>query len=72
MTIPYERARATIQARFFLMRLVDPTQTPRVPRKFREEALMLLRHYPTYADVCLLAGHVPEWWSMPEDEKSRA
>lgn len=51
MTIPFERTRALIEARELLKRLQDPKETPRVPRWLREQATVLLRHYPSYADV---------------------
>lgn len=51
MTIPFERTRSVVQAKDFLERLLDPKQSPRVPRWVRGHAKMVLRHYPTYADI---------------------
>lgn len=51
MTLPYERTRAVNHTYQFLLELCDPTLTPRVPRKIREQARALLRHYPTGYDM---------------------
>lgn len=51
MTIPFERTRSLIQTYELLKRLQDPGQTPRAPRWLREEAAVLLRHYPDYAAI---------------------
>ena len=51
MTIPYERARAVRQTEQFLLELCDPMKTPRVPKRQREMAKFLLRHYPTLSDL---------------------
>lgn len=46
MTLPDERYRAVTRAREFLLELLDPKKTPRVPRAVRQTALRVLRHYP--------------------------
>jgi hypothetical protein len=46
MTLPDERTRALLYAQEFLRRLLDPKQTPKVPRAIRDEAYRVLRHYP--------------------------
>jgi len=46
MTLPYERTRAVVQTEEFLLTLIDPKQTPRIPLAIRQEAHRLLRHYP--------------------------
>ena len=46
MTLPDERYRALIRAEQFLIRLMDPKQTPRVPAVIRREAGSVLRHWP--------------------------
>lgn len=51
MTIPFERTRALILTYELLQRLQDPKETPRVPRWLREEARILLRHFPTYSSI---------------------
>lgn len=45
MTIPYERTRAILQTKTFLLALQDPTKTE-VPENIREWARALARHYP--------------------------
>jgi len=51
MTLPYERTRAVTQTEEFLYSLLDPKQTPRVPKSIRQEAHRLLRHYPNKIDM---------------------
>lgn len=54
MTLPNERLRAMRFARDFLLALLVPCETPRVPRKIREWALRVLRHYPHYHELDML------------------
>jgi hypothetical protein len=51
MTLPHERRWAITNTRNFLYRLLDPKQTPRVPRSVRREAGRWLKHFPTDADM---------------------
>jgi hypothetical protein len=51
MTLPFERARAVHQTRQFLLDLLDPAKTPRVPKQVRDSAKHLLRHYPNLHDL---------------------
>lgn len=46
MTVPVERTNAVIYTEQFLLELLDPKKSPRVPRAIRERAHSLLRHYP--------------------------
>jgi len=46
MTLPDEEQRTLQYTRQFLLRLLDPKSTPRVPRCVRDEARARLRHYP--------------------------
>lgn len=46
MTVPVERTNAVIYTEQFLLELLDPKKTPRIPKAIRERALSLLRHYP--------------------------
>lgn len=71
MTIPYERTRALIETKSFLLKLVDTTRLPRVPRSVREHAEYLLRHYPSYADIELAHKALPMWYG-PVPPFSRA
>ena len=56
MTCPDERTRALIYARDFLLELLDPRKTPRVPRAIRREAINRLRHYPSKWEVEQIAA----------------
>lgn len=47
MTVPVERTNAVINTETFLIDLLDPHKTPRVPSVIRERARSLLRHYPS-------------------------
>lgn len=51
MTNPYERTRALLETKSFLLKLTDPTRQPRVPKSVREHAEYLLQHYPAYVDI---------------------
>lgn len=51
MTTTDERYQAILNARDFLYRLMDPKQTPKVPKKIRQEARARLKHFPTDFDV---------------------
>lgn len=46
MTLPNERKNAVTRARAFLRSLLDPKQTPRVPRDIRRQAYYVLKHFP--------------------------
>ena len=51
MTLPHERIRSIKYAEKFLCELLFPNKTPRVPKKIREEAHRILRHYPSNCEV---------------------
>jgi hypothetical protein len=51
MTIPSERTRAVLYTQDFLIDLLDPKKTPRVPKEIRRRASALLRHYPSDYDM---------------------
>ena len=56
MTTNVERTHALVYARDFLLELLDPKQTPRVPRAIRREAINRLRHYPSKWEVEQIAA----------------
>ena len=60
MTIPFERTRALVLTKEFLQALVDPKQTPRVPRSLRGRAKALLRHYPGLAEIEIAHKECPD------------
>lgn len=51
MTLPDERLNAMRNTRKFLLDLLRPDVTPRVPKAVREKAYSVLRHYPTLFDL---------------------
>ena len=51
MTMPFERTRAVLATKEFLVELLNPEQTPRIPRPIRGYAKSLLRHYPDAWDI---------------------
>jgi hypothetical protein len=57
MTLPDERLRALHYARDLLRGLLDPKQTPRVPREVRRWASRVLRHYPMDFEIDQLRDH---------------
>jgi hypothetical protein len=59
MTMPYERYRAIHNTREFLMDLLDPRKTPRVPKPVRQAAARCLRHYPMSHDMEQVARKCP-------------
>jgi hypothetical protein len=63
MTLPHERFRAVTEVERFLMALVDPSVTPRVPSVVRRRAGLLLRHYPTLFDIERTADVAPDIFS---------
>ena len=58
-----EERNSLMYAREFLVKLLDPKQTPNVPRAIRQEALRRLHHYP--------AKHRIEDLYPDEKEKSK-
>jgi hypothetical protein len=56
MTVPRERTNAVMFTETFLISLLDPKQTPRVPKAIREHARRLLRHYPSRFEMETIAA----------------
>lgn len=46
MSLPQEKRRALLQMKEFVLSLLDPKKTPKVPRAIRREAYYRLKHYP--------------------------
>jgi len=59
MTMPDERYRAMVYTEKFLVDLLDPKKTPRVPKSVREQARSCLRHYPGRYHLDYLATKCP-------------
>lgn len=51
MTLPSERKNSLKAAMRLLFRLLDPKQTPRVPKSVRTEAYWALRHFPADFEI---------------------
>jgi len=51
MTVADERRRSVDNARKFLYTLIDPKQTPGVPKIIRTRAVLSLRHFPNEFDM---------------------
>jgi len=60
VTLPDERYRAIKYTEQFLIDLLDPKKTPRVPKDIRQRAYSCLRHYPGGYYLDLLASKCPE------------
>ena len=60
MTINYERRNAVNRTREFLVDLMNPKKTPRVPKEIRQEAYRCLKHYPREYDIERTAEQAPE------------
>lgn len=67
MTLPYERTNAIQNTELFLMELMDPKKTPRVPKEIRRRARSLLKHYPGQFYIGLVSDKVPEAFGPPRD-----
>jgi hypothetical protein len=66
MTMPYERTRAVLETREFLLALTRPSRTPDVPEPIRQRAVVLLRHYPNAGDMELAHSAIPNWFGPPK------
>ncbi len=55
MTVPVERTNAVKWTEDFLLELVDPKKTPRIPKSIRQKALRCLRHYPSKFHMDIIA-----------------
>ena len=66
MTLPDERFRAVRATREFMYALLDPKQTPKVPRAVRQQASRCLRHYPGSVDMFRAGKACPDVFSEGE------
>jgi hypothetical protein len=67
MTMPDERRNAVNRTRIFLMDLMDPKKTPRVPSAIRKEAGSCLRHYPGEYYMLKASEQAPELFGDWDD-----
>lgn len=65
MTIPAEELASITMSKKFLFKLLDKKETPRVPKKVRDEAARCLRHFPyTWVTCELWEGRIKTWDKM--------
>lgn len=73
MTLPNERRNSIAQTEQFLIDLIDPAKTPRIPKRIRERASACLRHYPTWYHMLEAKKYAPkifgEWDSEFDNEE---
>ena len=60
MTMPNERRNAVNRTRIFLLDLMDPKKTPRIPKSIRRDAYYCLKHYPGEYHMLLASEQAPE------------
>lgn len=72
MTLPFERTRAMLDVRLFLLELADPALMPRVPRVLRGKAISLLKHYPMHADIEQAHQMLPDCFGPVPPFRTRA
>lgn len=72
MTLPDERLRAVNYTREFLSALLDPKQTPKVPKDIRRWAGRCLRHYPHEYEMTIVADAVPGYFYNPKGARPKA
>ena len=65
--MPCERTRAVNNTRQFLIDLMNPKSTPRVPSEVRKQAYQCLRHYPGEYYMDLAKEQSPEIFGDWED-----
>ena len=75
VTMPNERRYAVNHTRQFLLDLLDPKKTPRVPSAVRKEAGRCLKHYPGEYIMLKVSEEAPglfgewdSWKGNTEDE----
>jgi hypothetical protein len=65
--MPNERRRAVNKTRQFLVDLMDPKKTPRVPSEVRLQAYRCIKHYPGEYHMEVAAENVPEIFGGSND-----
>lgn len=65
MTVPRERTNAVIFTETFLLSLMNPKETPRVPKAVRKRAGELLRHYPSKYEMEVIASREDQGGRSP-------
>lgn len=60
MTLPNERRKAVERTEKFLIDLLSPKVTPRVPREIRQRAYSCLKHFPREYDMEIAKEQAPQ------------
>jgi hypothetical protein len=68
MTLPDERYRAVVKTQEFLVELLN---TPRVPKKLKDDARYCLRHYPSAWDMKRAAENCPDIFAERIEDVTR-
>ncbi len=71
MTLPDERYRSLVQTKKFLMELLSPHMTPRVPKNIRRQASWLLRHWPDDYHLELMTQQMPNHFAKDMEPVTR-
>lgn len=71
MTIPIERSYSIENTREFLLSLLDPKQTPRIPKKIRTKAYWCLRHFPSEYDMEKARIKCPEIFGDNDENQNK-
>lgn len=71
MTLPDERYRSIVQTRKFLMELLSPRMTPKVPKVVRDRARNLLKHFPTDYHLEMMSEDMPEYFAKEIEPVTR-
>ena len=64
MTLPDERYRALRFGQQFLLDLLNPKVTPKVPKYIRQRAGNILRHYPDSYHFAKIVEKMPEDYAV--------
>lgn len=67
MTMPCERSNAVFNAKQFLLDLMSPKKTPRVPLKIRTRAAQILKHFPWDYHINQSSKKLPDIWGKISD-----
>jgi hypothetical protein len=70
MTLPDERLASLKRARKFLIDLLNPKETPKVPKIIRQQASSCLKHFPYEYQLDELADLDPETYQLKEGNKN--
>jgi len=71
MTLPDERYRSLVQTKKFLMELLSPHMTPRVPKIIRQRASGLLRHWPDDYHMEIMCREMPDHFAKSLEPLTR-